>query len=138
MPGSGLVSMLDADRIPDLRRLYTLFLRVPEDEGKNALRLALRSDIEDRGKAVNEGAAAEPEAGPSNAGQEEGDDPKGKGKAKPTSASGALTSALRWVQDVLDLKDKFDRTLDEAFAGDKSVQSAINEVSHRLGQILDG
>jgi cullin 3 len=129
MPGSGLVAMLDADRIPDLRRLYTLFCKVPEEKGKTAFRIALRADIEDRGKTVNDAAVAEPESGPSNAGQQEdADDPKGKGKAKATTASGALSSALRWVQDVLDLKDKFDRTLNDAFAADNTVQMSINEV----------
>lgn len=75
---------------------------------------------------------------------------KGKGKAKaatPTAGSGAggvtpgaggagpaqapaLAQAVRWVQDVLDLKDKFDRILDGAFQGDKSIQASINEVCH--------
>ena len=130
MPGTGLVSMLDGDKIPDLRRLYTLYCKVPAKAGKQALRIALRTDIEERGKGVNEAAITEPEAGPS--GKAEGDeaegddDVKGKGKAKVTSASSALASALRWVQDVLDLKDKFDRTLDEAF---KAGVSSMLDVS---------
>jgi cullin 3 len=130
MPGSGLVSMIDTDRKQDLRRLYNLFLRVPQNIGKNALRLALRSDVEERGKAINE-SAVEGEAGPSvaaTAGMDvdgEGDgegEGKGKGKAKAAGGAGAaLSAALRWVQDVLDLKDKFDNVLDEAFVGDKAV-----------------
>lgn len=124
--------MVDQDRAGDLSRLYTLLLKVPQDAGKDALRFALRSDVEDRGKAIND-AANEPESGPSTngdqAGMEVDGDAKGKGKARPAStASAALTSALRWVQDVLDLKDKFDRLLDDAFAGDKAVQSSINHV----------
>lgn len=143
--------MVDQDRYDDLRRFYTLYLRVPDDVGKQVLRLALRSDIEERGKAINEGESQRAEAGPSTvAGQDEGgeeDDAmgdgdaavgkgKGKGKAKerPTGGAGgaganALTLALRWVQDVLDLKDKFDRVLEQAFMGDKAVQMSINEVS---------
>ena len=132
MPGSGLASMLDADRISDLRRLYTLFLRVPDDLGKTALRLALRSDIEERGRLVNEAS----EQGPSSAvlvndgeGMDE-DDPKGKGKAivKVSATGAALSAAIRWVQEVLDLKDKFDAVLQQAFNGDMAVQSSINEV----------
>ena len=132
MPGTGLVSMLDGDKISDLRRLYTLFCKVPDNAGKQALRIALRTDIEERGKGVNEAAITEPEAGPSGKADDadgaEGDDAKGKGKAKATSASSALASALRWVQDVLDLKDKFDRTLDEALGGHK-MQSSVTDVS---------
>lgn len=143
MPGTGLVVMLDGDRMSDLRRLYTLFLKVPEDAGKLALRIALRSDIEERGRGINEGVTNE--AGPSGAnagegdaeggGGDEADDPKGKGRAKAagsSGAAGALANALRWVQDVLDLKDKFDRIWEEAFAGDKAIQTSINEVSHLI------
>jgi hypothetical protein len=85
--------------------------------------------VEDRGKAIND-SANEPEPGPSAGVDQDMDaDVKGKGKAKPTSTpSAALSSALRWVQDVLDLKDKFDKILDDAFGGDKSVQTSINLV----------
>ena len=98
-------------------------------------------DIEERGKTINEGATAEPEAGPSGSLTQGGVpnmdvdaevDPKGKGKANAASSGNAATalgSALRWVQDVLDLKDKFDRILDQAFGGDKAVQTSINEVT---------
>lgn len=129
MPGSGLVTMVDHDRTSDLSRMYNLFLRVPSELGKDALRFALRADVEDRGKAIND-SANEPEPGPSaGADQDMDGDVKGKGKAKPTSTpSAALSSALRWVQDVLDLKDKFDKILDDAFGGDKSVQTSINLV----------
>ncbi|WVQ83655.1 hypothetical protein IAT38_005798 [Cryptococcus sp. DSM 104549] len=132
MPGTGLVSMLDQNRFGDLRRLYTLFLRVPDDEGKKQLRNALYADIEDRGKAVNAGTVDG--AGPSSLGQDgdqpmDGDagDAKGKGKAKATPGATPLSAALRWVQDVLDLKDKFDKILELAFEGDKQVQMTINE-----------
>ena len=136
-PGTGLVSMVDTDKISDLRRMYDQFMLVPEHEGRDALRMALRMDIEERGKAVNQGAL-EPEAGPSGVAtpverdQPMEDDIKGKGKARapaPSTAANALSSALRWVQDTLDLKDKFDRLLEQAFNGDISVQTSINEVS---------
>lgn len=134
------MTMLDSDRIPDLRRLYTLFLRVPMSVGKDALRFAIRSDAEERGKLINEGANEVAEAGPSGGGgnadagmdvEVDQNDPKGKGKVKQATgtAATALTSALRWVQDVLDLKDKFDGILDQAFGGDKAIQMSINEVS---------
>jgi cullin 3 len=135
MPGSGLVTMVDHDRTTDLNLLYTLFSRVPNQAGKEALRNAIHADVEERGKAIND-SANQMEPGPSANGDQgtmevEGD-PKGKGKVKPTtSASAALTSALRWVQDVLDLKDKYDKILSRAFGDDKTVQTSINHVSVR-------
>jgi cullin 3 len=81
---------------------------------------------------------------------------KGKGKEKPTSnepsaavssSAGAQTqgkktldAALKWVQDVLDLKDLFDRILKICFADDRVIQAALNEASrsrfsfHRLAR----
>ncbi|KAL7424536.1 hypothetical protein Q5752_000220 [Cryptotrichosporon argae] len=131
MPGTGLSSMLDADRLKDLRLLYALFLRVPNGAGKEALRVALRENVDRRGKAINESAEPDDEAGGAGgAGMdaEPADDAKGKGKARAASASAsALTQALRWVQDVLDLKDKFDAVLAAAFNGDMQVQTSLNE-----------
>lgn len=48
---------------------------------------------------------------------------------KPTlSGAAAVAAALRWVQEVVDLKDKFDRVLKEAFEENKGLQMAMNEV----------
>lgn len=46
-----------------------------------------------------------------------------------TSAAAAVNIALRWVQEVLDLKDTFDRVWKEAFEEDKAIQTALNDVS---------
>ena len=56
---------------------------------------------------------------------------KAKGKAKarpPNAASQTLTLALKWVQDVLDLKDRFDRIWSKAFQSDRDLESSLNEV----------
>jgi len=55
---------------------------------------------------------------------------KGKGKAKvrpPTSAHG-LALALRWVEGVLQLKDKFDVIWEMAFKNNREIGSGLNEV----------
>lgn len=55
---------------------------------------------------------------------------KGKGKTESSGMVSAKTkAALAWVQNVLDLKDKFDMLLIEAFETDKSMEKAINDVS---------
>lgn len=58
---------------------------------------------------------------------------KGKAKAVTAPAGGTakktLDAALKWVQDVLDLKDTFDRILKSCFRDDKGIQTAMNEVS---------
>jgi len=55
---------------------------------------------------------------------------KGKGKAKvrpPTSAHG-LALALRWVEGVLQLKDKFDDIWETSFKSNREIASGLNEV----------
>jgi cullin 3 len=43
-----------------------------------------------------------------------------------------LKAALGWVQNVLDLKDKFDTILKDAFALDKDFEKTINDVCRHL------
>lgn len=47
-------------------------------------------------------------------------------KAAPTT--GSLYTALRWVQDILELQEKFNKIIDFAVLKDKSFQTAVNEV----------
>ncbi len=52
------------------------------------------------------------------------------GAAESASSQGAAT-ALRWVEEVLQFKSKFDALLQAAFSGDAQLESAINEVSRK-------
>ncbi|BGP38828.1 hypothetical protein JCM10449v2_002766 [Rhodotorula kratochvilovae] len=143
-PASGLSTLVADSRIDDLRLLYVLFGRV--GKGHPALQKALGAWIVRVGRQVNEGVALAPPAAvaaAAAAGEEE--DVKGKGKApegegdaggkkKPADAgagAGALNArtkaALAWVQNVLDLKDKFDVLLARAFANDKAFEKVIND-----------
>lgn len=128
--------MLDNKQVGDLNRLYTLFAKVPENAGLDALKAGLRRTIAERGKMINQGigSSTDDKGEPGMDVDETQEDIKGKGKAKPKEAgsgASALNSALRWVQEVLDLKDKFDTVLVDAFEDDKAIQTAINEVSPR-------
>ena len=130
MPNSGLDAMLDSDRIDDLARLYRLFIKV--SNGLPTLRRALRATVIRRGQEINE---VDPTAGGDGADSGQEDEApessaKGKGKAKarpPTAAALTLQLALKWVQDVLNLKDKFDAVWSKAFRGDRDLESGINE-----------
>jgi len=48
-------------------------------------------------------------------------------KPRPSGAQ-TLASALKWVQDVLDLKDKFDMIWKISFNGDRNIEAAVIEV----------
>jgi len=114
--------MIDADKIQSLTLMYKLFKRVTP--GVPAIRKAFKDSIVRRGSEINSNAefdAEEPVGG-------EGG-PKGKGKAKPrVTGSQTLQQALKWVQDVLELKDKFNRVWSEAFGSDRELETAVVEV----------
>lgn len=126
MPNSGLDMMIDLNKLDDLARLYRLYQPVPG--GPHVLKKALRESITRRGKELNDlslGPAGNDGEG------EDGDEDnakrkdKGKGKARPVPSA---TPAIKWVQDVLDLKDKFDRVWRDAFKSDRDIEAALNEV----------
>lgn len=112
---SGLDVMIDEDKIDDLARLYRLYSMVPK--GIPCLRSALKDSIARRGYEINQSSLS----------LNNDDDPKGKGKAIP-AAQMNLNLALKWVQDVLDLKDKFDGIWSKALQSDRDLESGLNEV----------
>jgi cullin 3 len=121
MPGSGLDAMIDANNIDDLSRMYKLFFEVSTHTGgPQALRKGLKDSILARGRIINE--SNDPLNGISAAPDEE----KVKGRNNPSVH--ALSLALKWVQDSLDLKDKFDTILKSALSGERTCELAISEV----------
>lgn len=127
MPNSGLDMMIDMDKIDDLSRLYRLFIMVTV--GVPTLRKALRESIIRRGRDLKS-VSLNADADDLQAHDEMTTTSKikGKGKARAAAASQTLSLALKWVQDVLDLKDKFDRIWVSAFQSDRDIESGMNEV----------
>jgi cullin 3 len=128
MTSSGLDAMIDHDKLEDLSRLYHLYSLVPE--GVPALRQSLRTSVQRRGMDLNAGSMEGRELGDGDAEDDLDPSAKGKGKAKarpPTSAHG-LALALRWVEGVLQLKDRFDGIWETAFKSNRDIESGLNEV----------
>ncbi|KAG6842292.1 hypothetical protein C0991_010580 [Blastosporella zonata] len=120
MPNSGLDNMIDTDKIEDLSRLYRLFILVPT--GLWTLKRTIKDSVARRGIHINRTSLGE------NGGADfvVEEDTKGKGKARPAVAQ-KLELALKWVQDVLDLRDRFVYIWEHAFHKDREVESALNE-----------
>ncbi|KAH6619462.1 Cullin [Chaetomium sp. MPI-SDFR-AT-0129] len=127
MEGSGLKSMIDNDRHDDLSILYQLISRV--DKTKHSLRVILQSRVMDLGLEIEQtlkntdfsAPATGPEAEePAEAGE--------KAKVQPLSAAAQQTAAsIKWVDDVLQLKDKFDNLSKTCFNEDLVLQSAVTK-----------
>ena len=126
MEGSGIRAMIDNDRIDDLRILYSLVSRV--DPKKTALRNALSvrvvqlgAEIEKTLKSTDFSVAPQPDTA-------EGAEGAEKAKAKPLNAAAQQTAAaIKWVDDVLVLKDKFDRLWSECFEEDLMLQTTLTK-----------
>lgn len=118
MENSGLRPMLAASAIDDLSRMYKLFSRVPE--GLNEMRSYIKNYVLELGGLIN--------AKVDNTNEASKKDKDGGDNEKPASnTSGSLYTALRWVQDILELQEKFDKIIEFAVLKDKSFQTAINE-----------
>jgi len=126
MPNSGMDGMIDTDKIESLTLMYKLFKRATM--GIPSMRKAYKESIIRRGSEINLNGEFDVVEDP--VGGEGGS--KGKGKARPR-ATGAQTlqQALKWVQGVIDLKDKFYRVLSEAFNSDRELGTAMVEVMLR-------
>lgn len=127
LPNSGLDTMIDTDKMDDIARLYRLFTMVPT--GLPYLKRSLKDSITNRGREINR-LSLGMDGGDVDMEGEEADNGnrKGSGKARaPNPGAQTLSLALKWVQDVLDLKDKFDIVWKRAFNNDREVESALNE-----------
>ncbi|CAK7271299.1 hypothetical protein SEPCBS57363_004545 [Sporothrix epigloea] len=110
MDGSGLKAMIDTDRYEDLEILYDLVSRV--ESKQLAFRQQLQENIIHLGVEIEKSLH---EADFSVAGE------------APLSASAQQTAAaIKWVNDILDLKEKFDRLWRDCFQKNLAVQSAIS------------
>lgn len=128
MKGSGLDAMIEPIKAEDLNRLYRLFCKVPQ--GLPCLKRSVKEAIMRRGKEINlVSLGLDPSEGDTILAD-----------SKPTlrikSLAQVLELALKWVQDVLDLKDKFDAVWTGPFNSDRELESAINQVHFFLRKIV--
>ncbi|KAI9685074.1 MAG: Cullin-3 [Bathelium mastoideum] len=125
---SGVKFMVDNDRIEELGLVFDLNQRV--DDRKAELSRAIQKRVIDIGTDVNTAAVVASQA---QAGKDS--ETKDENKDEPSSDKGRLgaeravnqqtVAALKWVEDVLALKDKFDRIHRDSFALDQTLQTAI-------------
>ncbi|KAK4116550.1 Cullin-domain-containing protein [Canariomyces notabilis] len=129
MEGSGMKSMIDNDRYEDLSLLYHLVSRI--DKSKNALKVILQGRVMDLGLEIEQTLKnTDFSAPPADAAAEADDAGEGgdKAKAQPLGAAAQQTAAaVKWVDDVLQLKDKFDIISTNCFDQDLVLQSAVTK-----------
>ncbi|RDA90132.1 hypothetical protein CP533_0750 [Ophiocordyceps camponoti-saundersi (nom. inval.)] len=130
MEGSGLRWMIDNDKVEDLSILYRLISRT--DPNKTALRDMLQKRVVELGLEIEQvlkntdftGHCDEAGGGGGGGGGGEGAD---KANKTLNQAAQQTASAVKWVDDVLRLKDKFDKLLSECFDDDLVIQTALTK-----------
>lgn len=127
-PSAGLSTLIQDERVEDLKLMYQLFGRV--ELGPAELMKGLSEWIVRVGKSINEEPASA-SSGSNKKGKEKETDEAGPPKKKgPGEApmNPKTKNAIDWVASVLSLKDKFDRLLAQAFSNDKAFEKTINDV----------
>jgi len=119
---SGVKYMVDNDKFSDLALIYELEARV--DARKSELTKALQEIIKEMGSAINNATLAASQAPPAAAAEgEEGDD---KSKASGVKQTNLHTiAALKWVEDMLTLKGRFDTIWKTSFGSDQTISTAL-------------
>ncbi|EAS35780.3 SCF ubiquitin ligase subunit CulC [Coccidioides immitis RS] len=126
MEGSGVKEMLDNDRLADLAIIYDLISRI--DLQKTALTQEVQARIIELGNQINK-AAKEYLQGPqptSNGGQAQSNGAKAPEEQK-SPASLQTAAAIKWVDDVLQLKKRFDHVWENAFRKDQGMQASLTK-----------
>lgn len=127
LDGSGLKSMIENDRYDDLSLLYELISRI--DASKEPLKVALQTRVVELGSEINQTiqdtdfSTGEPQA--------EDGEPVAEGSEKKViklnNAARLTAAAIKWVDLVLQLKDKFDRLWKKCFNEDLILQTALTK-----------
>ncbi|KAL6710447.1 hypothetical protein ACN47E_008495 [Coniothyrium glycines] len=119
---SGVRFMIDNDRLEELNLIYDLNTRV--DAKKTEVTRAMQKRIVDLGTNINNEAITASQASP--AAPVPAADPaeKSKGAPQEKNMNQQTVAAIKWVEDVLSLKDKFDMIWRESFDSDPLLQAA--------------
>jgi cullin 3 len=116
---SGVQYMVDNDKFNELHLVFDLEARV--DPRKPELTKAIQKIIGDMGTKINEAAIAAAQA-----------PPPAPASDKTAAAPGAVkqmnqqtAAALKWVEDILELKDRFDKIESTSFKNDQAISTAL-------------
>jgi len=120
---SGVQYMVDNDKLRDLSLVFDLEARV--DSKKPELTKSMQKIIMEMGTNINNAAIAASSAPVQAPSEEQGDD-RSKQASGAAKINQQTIAALKWVEDILALKDRFDNIWKNAFESDQTLQVAMN------------
>ncbi|EAU33596.1 conserved hypothetical protein [Aspergillus terreus NIH2624] len=122
LEGTGVRTMIDNDRLDALHSIYVLSARV--DSKKPPLTAAVQKRIVEIGREINASAIQQGQAPVAKPAEKTADGAK-KAVEKEKPVNQQTASAIKWVDDVLALKTKFDKIWEKSFQSDQVMQSSI-------------
>ncbi|KAK3990358.1 Cullin [Cladorrhinum sp. PSN332] len=125
LEATGLKSMIDNDRVEDLEILYALIAMV--DKTKAPLKTLLQTRVMELGLEIEQ-TLKNTDFSTATAAADDAAEGGDKSKAQPLTAAAQQTAAaIKWVDDVLQLKDRFDNLSAVCFKQDLVLQSAVTK-----------
>jgi cullin 3 len=127
MEGSGIKAMIENDKYEDLTLLYQHISRI--DPSKEPLKVALQTRVVELGSEINK-TIQNTDFSVVSAPQEDGDAVEVADKAKTPKMNAAVKAtmaAIKWVDEVLRLKDKFDAMWKKCLNEDLILQTALTK-----------
>ncbi|SPN96833.1 related to cullulin 3 [Cephalotrichum gorgonifer] len=124
---TGLRWLVDNGKFDELSALYSLVSRV--DSSKASLTRVLQSHVVALGQEIQKVLQATDFSAPPAVDDKDGDKAEGA-KAKPsqlTASAQQTAAAVKWVDDVLGLKDKVDEIWSQCFQEDLIIQTALTK-----------
>ncbi|TQS38475.1 hypothetical protein Golomagni_01017 [Golovinomyces magnicellulatus] len=130
MEMTGIKSMIENDRLEDLSLLYQILSKV--DPLKDPLKVAIQSRVLELGSKINKNLLCTNTSDSNSSAQAEMDKTKDVAARpynllKQNTAARQTTVAIRWVDEILSLKDKFDMVWKECLNEDLTMQTAITD-----------
>lgn len=123
MEGTGVKHMLDNDRMEDLSNVFDLNSRV--DSRKAALKDAVQKRIIALGGEINNSNHSTPIFSPAQSALDQAGKEEGEKTASEQNVNQQTASAIKWVDEVLKLKAKYDRIWEDAFKKDSNMEKAL-------------
>ncbi|OXV06191.1 hypothetical protein Egran_06041 [Elaphomyces granulatus] len=120
---NGVKHMLDHDRVGDLANVYVLVARI--DKTKTTLTLAVQRRITELGDEINATAKTFSHPTPTPKLNESHGPGKKKGDDKDKPVNQQTVAAVKWVDDILNLKRRIDDIWKRAFESDQGMQTSI-------------
>lgn len=120
---SGVQYMVDNDKFHELGLVFELESRV--DSRKPELTKAMQGIIQAMGKAINNAAEQTSQAPPAQTTGQDDQDNDGKKFGNARQINQQTLAALKWVEDILRLKERFDKIWKTAFDSDQTISTAL-------------